>query len=59
MLLPLLHGREESSFPDVAPLNDMNDSESMVAITSGDFGVVIGYQVDEFIHTWSVDSVCC
>ena len=31
----------------------MVNSESMVGIKPGDYGVVIGYQVDEFNHTWS------
>ena len=30
----------------------MVNSESVVDIKLGDFGVVIGYQVDEFTHTW-------
>ena len=35
--------------------DDMVDSESVVGIKPGDSGVVIGYQVDEFTHTWSVE----
>ena len=31
----------------------MVESESAVGIKPGDSGVVIGYQVDEFTHTWS------
>ena len=31
----------------------MFDSESVMDIKPGDSGVVVGYQVDEFIHTWS------
>ena len=30
----------------------MIDSESLVGINPGDSGVVIGYQVDDFTHTW-------
>ena len=33
----------------------MVDSEYAMGIKAGDSGVVIGYQVDEFIHTWSVE----
>ena len=35
--------------------NHTVDSESVVDITPGDSGVVIGYQVDEFTHTWSAE----
>ena len=31
----------------------MVDSESVVGIKPGDSGVVIGYQIDEFTHTWT------
>ena len=31
----------------------MVDSESAVGINPSDSGVVTGYQVDEFTHTWS------
>ena len=48
---PSLHGGEGSSFPGVAPLNDMVNSESVMDIKPGDSGVVIGYQVDECTHT--------
>ena len=33
----------------------MFNSESVVSIKPGDSGVVIGYQVDEFSHTLSVE----
>ena len=33
----------------------MVDSESAMGIKHGDSGVVIGYQVDEFTHTWSAE----
>ena len=52
---PSLHGREGSSFPGLVPSDDMVDSESVVGIKPGDSGVVIGYQVDEFAHTSSVE----
>ena len=49
----LLHGGEGSSFPGLAPPNDIVNSESMVAIKASDSGVMIGYQVDKFTNTWS------
>ena len=52
---PSLHGGEGSSFPGLVPSSDMVDSESVVSIELGDSGVVIGYQVDEFTHTWSAE----
>ena len=51
--LPSLHGGEESSFLDNVPHDDMVNSESVVGIKPGNSGVMIGYQVDEFIGTWS------
>ena len=33
----------------------MVDSESVLGIKPGDSGVVTGYQVDEFTHTWSAE----
>ena len=30
-------------------------SESVMGVKPGDSGVVIGYQVDEFTHTWSAE----
>ena len=35
------------------PSSDMVNFESVMGIKPGDCGVVIGYQVDEFTHTWS------
>ena len=52
--LPFLHGREGSSFPGLVPSDDTVNSESVVGIKHGDSDVVIGYQVDEFTHTWFV-----
>ena len=46
---PSLHDREGSSSPGLVPLDDTVDSESAMGIKPGDFSVVIGYQVDEFI----------
>ena len=37
------HGREGSSFPALIPPSDTVNSESVVDIQPGDFGVVIGY----------------
>ena len=37
------------------PSADAVNSESMMGIKPCDSGVVIGYQVDEFTHTWSVE----
>ena len=56
-LIPLLslHGGEGSSFPGLVPSDDMVNSKSVMGIKPGDSGVVIGYQVDEFTHTWSAE----
>ena len=53
--LPSLCDGEESSFPGLVPSDDTVDSESVMSIKPGDSGVVIGYQVDEFTHTWSAE----
>ena len=53
--LPFLHDGEGSSFPGLVPSDDTVNSESVMGITSGDSGVVIGYQVDEFTHTLYVE----
>ena len=37
--------------------DDTVDSESAMGIKPGDSGMVIGYQVVEFTHTWSADAV--
>ena len=50
--LPSLHDGEGSSFPGLVPSDDMADSEYVMSINPGDSGVVIGYQVGEFTHTW-------
>ena len=48
------------SFPGLVPSDDMVDSESVLGMKHGDSGVVIGYQVDEFTHTWSAEQfVAC
>ena len=39
----------------MAPLDYTVNSESVVGIKPGNSGVVIGYQVDEFINTWSAE----
>ena len=53
--LPSLHAGEGSSVPGLVPSDDTDDSESVMDINPGDSGVVIGYQVDEFTHTWSAE----
>ena len=52
---PSLHDGEGSSFPALVPSDDMVDSDSVMGIKPGDSSVVIGYQVDEFTHTWSAE----
>ena len=37
------------------PPDDTVDTESVTGIKPGDSGVVIGYWVDEFTHTWSAE----
>ena len=53
--LPSLHGEEGSSVPGLVPSDDTVDSASVVGIKPGDSGMVIGYQVDEYTHTWSAE----
>ena len=50
---PSLHDGEGSSFPGLVPSDDAANSESVMGVKPGHSGVVIGYQVDEFTHTWS------
>ena len=50
-----LHGVECSSVPSLVASDDMVVSESTVGVKPGDSGVFIGYQVDEFTHTWSAE----
>ena len=42
-------------FPGLVPSDDVVNPDSVMAIKPGDSGVVIGYQVDEFTHTWSAE----
>ena len=49
--LPSLHDGEGSSLPGLVQSDDEVNSESVMGIKPGDSGVVIGYQIDEFIHT--------
>ena len=44
-----------SAFPGLVSSDDMVDSESAVGIKPCDSCVVIGYQVDDFTHTWSAE----
>ena len=46
-----LHGREGSSLSDYVPPDDTLNSKSIGGVKPGDFGVVIGYQVEEFTCT--------
>ena len=39
----------------MVPPDDIVDCETVVGIKAGDSGVVNGYQVDEFTHTWSTE----
>ena len=43
-----MHGGEGGSFPGSTPPNDTTHSASAVGVKSGNSGVVIGYEVDEF-----------
>ena len=52
---PSLHDGEGSSFPGLVPSDDAVYPDSVMGIKHGDSGVVIGYQVDEFICTWSAE----
>ena len=56
--LPSLHDGEGSSFPGLVLSDDTVNSESVMGIKPGDSGVVNGYQVDEFTHTWFCRAVC-
>ena len=53
--LPSLHDGEGSSFPGLVPSDNTVNSDSVMGIKPGDSSVVIGYQVDEFTHTWSAE----
>ena len=53
--LPSLCDGEGSSFPGLVPSDDAVNSDSVMGVKPGDSGVVIGYQVDEFTHTWSAE----
>ena len=47
-------------FQVLVPSDDTANSESAMGIKPGDSGVVIGYKVDEFTHTWSAEQfVAC
>ena len=53
--LPSLCDGEGPSFPGLEPSDDVVNSDSVMGIKPGDSGVVIGYQVDVFTHTWSAE----
>ena len=58
--LPSLYNGEGSSFPGLVPSDDTVNSESAMGVKPGESGVVIGYQVNEFAHTWSAEQfVAC
>ena len=58
--LTSLHDGEGSSFPGLVPSDYAVDSDSGMGVKPGDSSVVIGYQVDEFTCTWSVEQfVAC
>ena len=58
--LPSLNDGEGPSFPGLVQSDDTVNSESVMGIKHGDSSVVIGYQVDEFTHTWSAEGfVAC
>ena len=46
---------EGSSFPGLVPSDDVVNSDCVIGIKPGDSGVVIGYQVDRFIRSWSAE----
>ena len=52
--LPSLHGGE-GSFSGLIPTDDTVDTELVIGIQPGDSDVVIGYQIEEFTHTWSTE----
>ena len=52
--LPSIDGSEES-FAGVLPSSDPVNSESVVGLKPGYSGIAIGYQVDNFTHTWSME----
>ena len=52
---PSLHGGKGYSFPGLVPPNGTVITKLSVGIKPGDCGVIIGYQVDEFTHNWSVE----
>ena len=52
---PSLCGGKGSSLSGCGPPNDMVNSKSVIDVKPGDSGVVIGYQADEFTHTWQAE----
>ena len=54
--LPSLHGGEVFCLPAFVPPIDMVNSESVVSVKPGDSGVVTGFQVHAFTHTWSAEN---
>ena len=55
ILLPSIYGRQGSSFPSLIPPDDMVGSELLVELEPVDFSGVIGYHIDNFTCTRSVE----
>ena len=53
---PSIHGGGGVFFPGNAPPSDTVDSESVVGVKPGDFGVLIRQQVNEFTCTWLAEN---
>ena len=54
ILLSSTHYGEGFSFSGIALPSEIVGFKYVVGVTAGSAGVVIGYQFDEFTHTWSV-----
>ena len=52
---PSIHCGSGSSFPGLVPPGDMDYSELVLGAKTSDFSVMIGYKVDHFACTWSVE----
>ena len=44
-----------SSFPGFVPPSETVNSKSVVGVKMGDSSILIGYHVEKFISTWSVE----
>ena len=54
---PSLHDGEGSSFPGLVLSDDVVNSDSVMGVKPDDSGVVIGYQANEFAHTFILGSL--